>query len=125
VFEICASGAVAADGENLAAEQLYGARSRQRPTLREIVAAVARYYRIPQAQLKSGSRRQSIVAARAMVIYLARELAAATYEQIGRALGGRDHTTIIHSFRKIEHERSREPALQQAIDELRRTLVGH
>jgi chromosomal replication initiator protein len=125
LFEICATGAVAADSENLVAERFYGARSRQRPNLREIVAAVARYYRIPQAQLKSGSRRQSIVAARAMVIYLAREIAAATYEQIGRSLGGRDHTTIIHSYRKIEHERSREPALQQAIDELRRTLVGH
>jgi chromosomal replication initiator protein len=125
LFEICASSSGGADGKKLAADRLYGARSRQRPNLREIVAAVGRYYRIPQAQLKSGSRRQSIVAARAMVIYLAREIAAATYEQFGRALGGRDHTTIIHSYRKIEQERAREPALQQAIDELRRMLVGH
>ena len=70
--------------------------------LREIIAVVARHQNVPQKQLKSSSRRQSIVFARAIAIYLARELAGASYEQIGRALGGRDHTTIIHNYRKID-----------------------
>ena len=86
--------------------------------MREIIAAVARHFGLPQKQLKSQSRRQSIVTARAVAIYLARELAGASYEQIGRALGGRDHTTIIHNYRKIERERSHDPAVQEAIEEL-------
>ena len=64
--------------------------------------AVAKYYRVPQKVLKSSSRRQSTVTARAMAVYLARELAGLSYEQIGHALGGRDHTTIMHNYRKID-----------------------
>ena len=64
-------------------------------------------YGVRKAVLKSASRRQSAVLARAMAVYLARELAGASYEQIGRALGGRDHTTIMHNYRKIDRERQR------------------
>jgi chromosomal replication initiator protein len=92
------------------------------PQLRDIIAAVSRHFGLPQKQLKSQSRRKSIVAARAVAIYLARELAGASYEQIGRALGGRDHTTIIHNYRKIERERSHDPTIQEAIEELTRIL---
>jgi chromosomal replication initiator protein len=97
----------------------------RQPQLREIVAAVARHFRIPQKQLKSQSRRQSIVTARAVAIYLARELAGASYEQIGRALGGRDHTTIIHNYRKIERERFQDPVVREAIEELTRAIRYH
>jgi chromosomal replication initiator protein len=113
VFEFCAK----ADGD-----QEVPARFTRQPQLREIIAAVARHFGLPQKQLKSSSRRQSIVTARAVAIYLARDVAAATYEQIGRALGGRDHTTIIHNYRKIERERSQDPSVQEAIDVLTRTI---
>lgn len=94
----------------------------RKPALPEIIALVARYFCLPKSQLKSASRRQSIVAARAIVVFLARELAGATYEQIGRALGGRDHTTIMHNYRQIETRRLRDSALQHSISELRRML---
>ena len=83
---------------------------------------IGRHFGLPQKQLKSPSRRQSIVSARAVAVYLARELAGASYEQIGRALGGRDHTTIIHNYRKIERERLNDPAIQEAIEELGRII---
>jgi len=101
-----------------------GLRDARRPTLQEIVAVVAKYTNIPQKQLKSGSRKQSIVFARAITAYLARELAAASYDQIGRALGGRDHTTIMHSYKKIDHELTRDLATQEAIADLRRILLS-
>jgi chromosomal replication initiator protein len=113
VFEHCAS---------TNDDQHVPSRFVRQPQLREIIVAVARHFRLPQKQLKSQSRRQSIVTARAVAIYLAREVAGATYEQIGRALGGRDHTTIIHNYRKIVRERSQDPAVQEAIEELTRTI---
>jgi chromosomal replication initiator protein len=113
VFEHCAS---------TNDDQSIPTRFARQPQLREIVAAVAQHFKLPQKQLKSQSRRQSIVTARAVAIYLARELAGASYEQIGRALGGRDHTTIIHNYRKIERERSNDPAIQEAIEELGRII---
>jgi len=93
--------------------------------MREIVALVAKTYGMPQAQLRSQTRRQSVVAARAMVAFLARELAGASYDQIGRALGGRDHTTIIHSYRKIDRNRAGDAMLQEEIDELSRILFNY
>jgi chromosomal replication initiator protein len=85
---------------------------------------VARHQNIPQAQLKSGSRRQSIVFARGLIVYLARELAEASYEEIGRALGGRDHTTIIHNYRKIAAERTTLPQTQKTLETLQRILLS-
>jgi chromosomal replication initiator protein len=113
IFEFCAI----ADGD-----QDVPSRFVRQPQLREIIAAVSRHFRLPQKQLKSQSRRQSIVTARAVAIYLARSLAGVSYEQIGRALGGRDHTTIIHNYRKIERERFQDPDIQEAIEELTRII---
>jgi chromosomal replication initiator protein len=113
VFEHCAS---TNDDQNVPS------RFVRQPPLHEIIAAVARHFGLAQKLIKSQSRRQSIVTARAVAIYLSRELAGASYEQIGRALGGRDHTTIIHNYRKIERERTQDSAVQEAIDVLIRTI---
>jgi chromosomal replication initiator protein len=125
VFELCASSPNSAgDADVKQAERLLAARAARRPTVREIVAVVAKYYRQPQAVLKSDSRRQSAVLPRATIIFLARELTDCTYEQIGRALGGRDHTTIMHSYKKIDHDRQHDLGIQESLDELRRILLS-
>jgi chromosomal replication initiator protein len=105
-------------------DELLAERDGKRPTIRQILAVVARHENIPQAQLKSGSRRQSTVYARGLVVYLARELAGASYEEIGRTLGGRDHTTIIHNYRKIAAERTTLPQTQQTLETLHRVLLS-
>jgi chromosomal replication initiator protein len=107
------------------AEHLLAARAARRPALQEIVAVVAKHSRLPQKLLKSDSRKQSAVFARALAIYLARELAGASYHEIGRALGGRDHTTIMHSYQKIEADRAANPPTQDVLDELRSKLTAY
>jgi len=57
-----------------------------------------------------------------MVVYLARQLSRLSYERIGDALGGRDHTTMIHSYRKIARLSACDPATREAIEELYRIL---
>ncbi|MEX2315935.1 MAG: DnaA/Hda family protein [Pirellulales bacterium] len=105
-------------------DEYLSARAARQCTLREMIAVVARYYDLPQKVLKSGSRKQAAVLARATVVYLARELAGASYEQIGRALGGRDHTTIMHNFRTIQRDRQRDWQTLETLDELRRILLS-
>jgi chromosomal replication initiator protein len=124
VFELCAKSPKQTNGESECDLTVVASRTHQPPNIREILVLVAKTYGVPQAQLRSQSRRQSIVGARAMVAYLARELAGMSYEQIGRALGGRDHTTIIHSYRRIDRDRDRDPVLQEEIDELSRILLS-
>ena len=106
------------------ADQLLATRAAGRPTLGEIVAVVAKYYKLPQKQIKSSSRKRPAVLARATVVYLARELTANSYEQIGRSLGGRDHTTIMHNYQKIERQRQQDLAIQEALEDLRRILLS-
>lgn len=127
VLELCANMPESRDTESLIeieTRRYLAARAARRPTLREIIAVVARYYRIPQKILKSSSRKQSAVYARATAVYLARELAAASYENIGKALGGRDHTTMMHSYSKIREASEHDLATQEALEELRRILLA-
>jgi chromosomal replication initiator protein len=105
------------------ANRVLAARAARRPSVHEIIAVVARYCVQSQKLLKSASRKQSTVFARALVVYLARELNAATYDEIGRALGGRDHTTIMHNYHKIDSDRKLDAAIQETIDDLRRILL--
>jgi chromosomal replication initiator protein len=99
-------------------------RNATRVSLREIIPVVARYYGLPQKLLKSASRKQSIVLARATIVYLARALAHVSYEEIGQALGGRDHSTIMHNYRTIDRDRKRNTQLQETLDDLRRLLAA-
>jgi chromosomal replication initiator protein len=107
------------------ANRLLSAQDARRPTTREIVAVVARHFGVPQKLLKSNSRKQHIVRARATAVYLARELSDESYQQIGRLLGGRDHTTIMHNFRKVQRDRQNDFAMQETLDDLRRVLLTH
>lgn len=124
LFELLAAPAAKSIDDVSRAEQLLTARAARRPTLREIVAVVARYVGLPQKQLKSSSRKQSVVLARGIVVYLARELASASYDQIGRALGGRDHTTIMHNYHKIDRDRQCNFTTQETLDDLCRILLS-
>jgi chromosomal replication initiator protein len=120
LFDLLAEGPTAIQ---LSAVERYLAKRRERRTsLHEIIAVVARYYGLPQKLLKSGSRRHAVVVARSTVVYLARVLAGASYEQIGQALGGRDHSTIMYNFRTIDRDRRRNDQIQETLDELGRVL---
>ena len=119
LFEHCSAS------PNRVSDNRHASIAARQPTLREIIALVARYTSVPQKELKSGSRKQATVFARAVAIYLARELAGASYQEIGRSLGDRDHTTIMHSYRKIDRDRLSYRDTQEILDELRRLLLNH
>jgi chromosomal replication initiator protein len=94
----------------------------EQATLKQIIAVTARYFAITQAALTGPSRRTSLVVARNIIVHLARRLTNLSYAEIGRALGGRDHTTIMHADRRLAEQLASDPATQQAIDELDRLL---
>ncbi len=124
LFELWSAPQTDTRNEATRTQQLLAILTARRPALQEILVVVAKYTNVPQKQLKSGSRRQSIVSARAIVVYLARELAGASYDQIGRLLGGRDQTTIMHNYKKIVRELARDVATQETVADLRRILLS-
>lgn len=69
--------------------------------IRDIEKAVCLRFKLTSTILKSPCRRRDVARPRQIAMYLARELTPASYPQIGRQLGGRDHTTIIYGKRRI------------------------
>jgi chromosomal replication initiator protein len=90
--------------------------------VKHILAVTARYFGVTQAALTGPSRRKSLVQARNIIVYLARRLTDLSYADIGRALGNRDHTTIMHADRRLAESLATDSAVQQAVDELDRIV---
>jgi chromosomal replication initiator protein len=70
-------------------------------TIERIRAAVARRFNVPESLLVSKRRTQEVAIARQVVMYLARTLTGMSLKAIGRALGGRDHSTVIHAVKLV------------------------
>jgi chromosomal replication initiator protein len=92
-------------------------RPRQ-PRLQDIAAATAKYFSLTLSELRGISRRRCVVQARDMAIYLSRLFTDASLQQIGLYYGSRDHSTIMHGFRKIESLMKTNSSLQQAYQSL-------
>jgi len=80
----------------------------------QILNAVAEFFNITIDDLLSHNRRKEVVQPRQIAIYLLRDISDLSYPYIGEKLG-RDHTTAIHSYEKINHEINRNPSLNQKI----------
>lgn len=72
------------------------------PSLDLIESLVASYYGIAVADLTGKSRSRPLVHARQVAMYLCREMTDSTLYSVGQHFGGRDHSTVVHSCRKIE-----------------------
>ncbi|MCX6794704.1 MAG: chromosomal replication initiator protein DnaA [Candidatus Falkowbacteria bacterium] len=73
-------------------------------TPKEIVEATARFYNTTYKDLIGKSRKKELVWPRQIAIFLIREDIGTSYPTIGAELGGRDHTTAMHSYNKIQRE---------------------
>lgn len=69
----------------------------------EIIYVVANHFGISEIEILSERRTNHVVMARHVLYWICKELTPYSYPEIGRRLGGRDHTTILHGVRKIEH----------------------
>ena len=83
-----------------------------------IMDAVAKYYGIRTADLIGKKRAQSIVRPRHLAIKLARELTTHSYEDIGKAFGGRDHSTVLNSVKKADELRQEDAEIAQDYEKL-------
>jgi chromosomal replication initiator protein len=98
--------------------------SRPRKTLaiNDVVEKVARYYDIDQASIYEKTRRKEVVKPRQIIMYILREDFRISYPAIGKKLGGRDHTTVIHSCEKIKTELKVSSGLEEEITQVRLLL---
>jgi len=90
----------------------------KRITIESIIKAAAEQFSLQPSQLKLKTNEQKIVYPRQIAMYLAKELTRASLPEIGRAFGGKHHTTVLHSVEKIEKLRQRDHDLDSLLHKL-------
>ena len=91
-------------------------------TVDNIIKTVAEYYKIKVSDLLSKRRTSSLARARQIAMALAKELTNHSLPELGRAFGGRDHTTVLHAFRKIQELKKSNTGVAEDFINLLRTL---
>ncbi|NLI14543.1 chromosomal replication initiator protein DnaA [Pelotomaculum propionicicum] len=93
--------------------------NKPRPVTVELIQEiVADFYNIRLEDFKAKKRNRAISFPRQIAMYLSRELTDQSLPQIGKAFGGRDHTTVIHAHDKINNELNENSILQETIKDL-------
>ncbi len=86
-------------------------------TIEIIQKFVADYYNLKMMDLKSRNNAKSVAMPRQIAMYLCKGLTHASLPEIGRSFGGKHHSTVIHSIRKVEDLRKKDPDFN--------TLIGN
>ena len=87
-----------------------------------IQKTVAEFFRVPPSELRAKKRTRNIVLPRQIAMYLARQLTAQSLPEIGNAFGGKDHTTVLHSCKKIGQSLLVDKEIKNIMDQLLTTL---
>jgi chromosomal replication initiator protein len=85
-------------------------------TVEKIQKLVCHEFKIKTAQIKSKNNSPKIAFPRQIAMYLAKELTNASLPEIGKKFGGKHHTTVIHSVRKIDKMRTDDPEFNKQIN---------
>ncbi|MFI5277949.1 MAG: chromosomal replication initiator protein DnaA, partial [Ktedonobacterales bacterium] len=96
----------------------------RRVSVEDVLNAVAEHYRIQADDLKGKARDRHIVTPRHVAMYLMRQETEASLLEIGQALGGRDHSTVLHGCDKIGREVEENTALRKDVAVIRQQLLG-
>jgi chromosomal replication initiator protein len=90
--------------------------------LSEIVDAAAQEFGVPPKAVLGRDRHRKVSRARQVAMYLARELTRHNLTEIGRGIGGRDHTTVLHAINQVGSSVNADPALRNSVENLKRRL---
>lgn len=88
-------------------------------SIKDIVKTVTSFYNIDERFIYEKTRRKEVVKPRQVLMYILREDFNISYPLIGQKLGGRDHTTVIHSCEKIKVDIKSDSLLMQEIEQIR------
>lgn len=96
-------------------QDLFTSNNKQNISLETIQKVIADNYNISVAELKGKKRDKKFVIPRQISIYISRELTEISYMELGKEYGGKDHTTIMHSYEKVAEMIKLDPSLESKI----------
>ncbi|MES2436435.1 MAG: chromosomal replication initiator protein DnaA [Patescibacteria group bacterium] len=95
------------------------AKPKKAVSVKDVIKTIADFYNIEEASIYEKTRRKEVVRPRQLIMYVLREEFDVSYPSIGQKLGGRDHTTVIHSCEKIKNELKTNHILAQELKQIR------
>lgn len=107
--------------------KLYGfnqqqANRQRATTIEEIIAVVGPWFKVTSDEILGDSRKKAISLARQVAMYIAKNDLDMTYERIGEQMGGRIHSTVIHSCVKVQKQMKKDEKFRHDINSLRMEL---
>lgn len=90
--------------------------------VKDVVKIVSGFYNLDEESVYKKSRKKEVVRPRQVIMYLLREDYSLPYPAIGEKMGGRDHTTVIHSYEKVREDLKTDHQLEQEIHQIRGML---
>jgi chromosomal replication initiator protein len=92
-------------------------------TMPDILRVTAQHFSLQTDDLRSKGRRQELVVARQVAMYLIREMTSHSYPEIGQFFGGRDHSTVMYAVQKMADQLRQDDELTRRIRQIQETLV--
>jgi chromosomal replication initiator protein len=107
-----------------AKDVLQGFNAEENPAVStdKVMRAVASFFALKPAQLKAKSNSRAIAVPRQIAMYICKELTKQSLPQIGKDFGGKHHTTVLHSVRKIESLRKKDLEISAAVNAIVKSL---
>ncbi len=91
--------------------------------VKDVVKIVSDFYNIKEESIYEKTRHKEVIKPRQVIMYLLREDFNISYPSIGQKLGGRDHTTVIHSCEKVKNDLKEDQSLLDEIEQIRGLLT--
>ena len=92
-------------------------------SVEDIQRAVCQHFHLRTSDLTSKDRHKTVAFARHVAMYLCKQRLKCSFPELGRAFGGRDHTTVMSAVRKIEAQREDDPNVRAHIEAIERKLA--
>ena len=87
-----------------------------------VMSAVSEYYGVTSEDLKSSRRNREITVPRQVAMYLTREMTGLSLPSIGRAFGGRDHSTVLYACNTVEKNIKTTPSMAALVEDIRKLI---
>ena len=105
-----------------ALREVFASHEPHNVTCEDVLRVVSSYYNVTPEDLKGPRRNREITVPRQIAMYLCRELTDCSMSRIGDAMGGRDHTTVLHGCDKVTEDLRTSESLGALMDDLRHAL---
>jgi chromosomal replication initiator protein len=93
-------------------------------SVEDIQKAVCSHFRLSNSELLSKDRHKSVAFARHVAMYLCRQRLGCSFPELGRAFGGRDHTTVMSAVRRVEQLRQKDPQVNAHLEAIEQYLAA-